>query len=154
MALELTPRTQMILEEAEAEALRLGSSSIGTEHLLLALAKDEMGVAGQILQRLGVVAAIQSALTANGLPPEWSDFASHPAPWSSEVVTDAEGNPVVNVDGTLRQYFVDAQGHPVLDQDGRRMHVRVGPDGRVVRDERGLPELVPVETGGATSAER
>ena len=143
-----TPRVQRILQEAEAEAIRSGSTSIGTEHLLLALARDDEGVAGQLLRRLGVVAAIEAdvaALMSERVPPEWEAFSDHPMPWRSAVMTDAEGSPMVNADGTLRQYFIDDEGRPVLDRHGRRMHVRVGPGGRAVRDEHGVPELTPVD---------
>ena len=44
-----TPRTKKVLELALREALQLGHSYIGTEHLLLALAREGEGMAAQIM---------------------------------------------------------------------------------------------------------
>jgi ATP-dependent Clp protease ATP-binding subunit ClpC len=44
-----TPRTNRVLELALREALSLGHNYIGTEHLLLALAREGEGVAARIL---------------------------------------------------------------------------------------------------------
>ncbi|MEV6924946.1 AAA family ATPase [Dactylosporangium sp. NPDC051485] len=49
-----TPRAKKALELSLRESLRLGSSHIGTEHILLALLREGEGVAVQILTRLGV----------------------------------------------------------------------------------------------------
>ena len=49
---------------AGSSAERLGQLYIGTEHLLLALAEDPDGVAGQILERLGVRSAVKEELAA------------------------------------------------------------------------------------------
>jgi hypothetical protein len=51
--LTFTPRTKKILKLALPEALRLGHSYIGTEHILLALIREGNGVAAQVLLRLG-----------------------------------------------------------------------------------------------------
>jgi ATP-dependent Clp protease ATP-binding subunit ClpC len=48
-----TPRTKKVLELSLREAQRLGDSYIGTEHLLLGLAREGEGVGAQILERLG-----------------------------------------------------------------------------------------------------
>src|SRR5687768_14510938 len=42
------------LQLANQEAHRLGSSQVGTEHLLLGLVKDGDGVASQVFRQLGV----------------------------------------------------------------------------------------------------
>jgi hypothetical protein len=52
--LPFTPRSKKTLELALREALKLGHSYIGTEHLLLAVSSQEEGVAAQVLRRLGV----------------------------------------------------------------------------------------------------
>ena len=50
-----TPRTKKVLDLAVREAARLKHDYVGTEHLLLGLAREGEGVAAQILvQRLGV----------------------------------------------------------------------------------------------------
>jgi hypothetical protein len=48
-----TPRSKRALELALREAQSLGSSSIGTEHLLLALVRERDGVATQVILDLG-----------------------------------------------------------------------------------------------------
>lgn len=49
-----TPRAKKVLEFAVEEAVNLGHSHVGTEHLLLGLIREEEGVAAQILESLGV----------------------------------------------------------------------------------------------------
>src|SRR5206468_9438983 len=48
-----TPRAKMVLELALREALSLGHNYIGTEHLLLGIAREDNGVASQILRDAG-----------------------------------------------------------------------------------------------------
>jgi ATP-dependent Clp protease ATP-binding subunit ClpA len=48
-----TPRTKKVLELSLREAQRLGDGYIGTEHILLGLAREGEGVGAQILERLG-----------------------------------------------------------------------------------------------------
>jgi hypothetical protein len=48
-----TPRAKRVLELALREALQLGHTYIGTEHILLGLAREGQGVAAQVLQSLG-----------------------------------------------------------------------------------------------------
>jgi ATP-dependent Clp protease ATP-binding subunit ClpA len=48
-----TPRTKKVLELSLREAQRLGDSYIGTEHILLGLAREGEGVGVQVLDRLG-----------------------------------------------------------------------------------------------------
>ena len=48
-----TPRAKKVLELALREALQLGHSSIGTEHILLGLIREGEGVAAQVLVKLG-----------------------------------------------------------------------------------------------------
>jgi hypothetical protein len=49
-----TPRAKKVLELALREALSLGHNYIGTEHILLGLARENEGVAAEILSRMGV----------------------------------------------------------------------------------------------------
>ena len=50
----LTPRARRTVLRATAEAEGREQGFVGTEHLLLALALDRHGVAGQVLDQLGV----------------------------------------------------------------------------------------------------
>ncbi|RLD17295.1 MAG: ATP-dependent Clp protease ATP-binding subunit ClpC [Caldiserica bacterium] len=52
--LPFTPRAKRIMELAVSEAKELGQSFVGTEHLLLAILKEEDSFAAQILQSFGV----------------------------------------------------------------------------------------------------
>jgi ATP-dependent Clp protease ATP-binding subunit ClpC len=49
-----TPRAKKVLELALREGLSLGHNYIGTEHILLGLARQDDGVAAEILRELGV----------------------------------------------------------------------------------------------------
>ncbi len=53
-ALPFTPMTKMTLQRALREALQLGSSSIGPEHILLGLVRGGEGPASEVLVSLGV----------------------------------------------------------------------------------------------------
>jgi ATP-dependent Clp protease ATP-binding subunit ClpC len=58
-----TPRAKKVLELALREALRLGHNYIGTEHILLGLARENEGVAARVLLDFNVGAErIQSAV--------------------------------------------------------------------------------------------
>jgi ATP-dependent Clp protease ATP-binding subunit ClpC len=50
----LTPRAQQVMDHAASITVRLGSTSIGTEHLLLGLLLSEEGLAVDALRGLGV----------------------------------------------------------------------------------------------------
>src|SRR3954468_16919597 len=49
-----TPRAQRILNRAGAESLSLGHEGVGTEHLLLALARESDGIALRVLGERGI----------------------------------------------------------------------------------------------------
>lgn len=53
---EYTPRTRRILELSSREAVRFRASAIGTEHLLIAILRENDCVAAQLLASLGVQA--------------------------------------------------------------------------------------------------
>ena len=67
-----TPRTKKVLELSLREAQRLGDGFIGTEHILLGLAREGEGVGAQILERLGapkdrvIAQVLATARTAPG----------------------------------------------------------------------------------------
>lgn len=52
--IRLTPRMKKVIETAIEEAKRLGHSHVGTEHLLLALAREGESVATSVLSSFGV----------------------------------------------------------------------------------------------------
>jgi ATP-dependent Clp protease ATP-binding subunit ClpA len=54
----LTPRAQRVLELSQREAERWGHRHVGTEHLLLALVAESGGIAGLVLEQLGVRNAV------------------------------------------------------------------------------------------------
>lgn len=49
-----TPRAKKVLELSLKEALKLGHSHVGTEHILLGLAKEREGVAAKILEEFSI----------------------------------------------------------------------------------------------------
>lgn len=49
-----TPRAKKVIELAMEEALRLGHSYVGTEHILLGLIREGEGIAAQVLIGMGV----------------------------------------------------------------------------------------------------
>jgi ATP-dependent Clp protease ATP-binding subunit ClpC len=49
-----TPRVKKVFAFAAQEAVALGSRQVGPEHILLGLLRDGDGVAGRVLQGLGV----------------------------------------------------------------------------------------------------
>jgi len=51
---ELSPRTKLVFELAFRESQELGKSYVGPEHLLLALIREEEGLAAQILRKAGL----------------------------------------------------------------------------------------------------
>jgi ATP-dependent Clp protease ATP-binding subunit ClpC len=52
--MQLTPRAKRVIDLAYDEARQLGNNYIGTEHLLLGLIREGEGLAGRILNKLGV----------------------------------------------------------------------------------------------------
>ncbi len=64
-----TTRATRVLELAAAEAQGLGHSYVGTEHLLLGLLVERMGVGGQVLQSAGINADAARTETVRLLGP-------------------------------------------------------------------------------------
>ena len=57
---KLTPKAKRVLEFAAGEARRMHHNYIGTEHLLLALLREQDGQAAKVLQTLGLRCAKKS----------------------------------------------------------------------------------------------
>jgi ATP-dependent Clp protease ATP-binding subunit ClpA len=52
--LPLTPRAEKVVEYAATEARHLGQGSVGTEHLLLGLLREQEAIPAQVLMNLGI----------------------------------------------------------------------------------------------------
>src|SRR5438105_1215570 len=52
--MQLTPRAKRVIDLAYDEARQLNNNYIGTEHLLLGLIREGEGLAGRVLNKLGV----------------------------------------------------------------------------------------------------
>ena len=97
-----TPRAKKVLELSLREALQLGHSYIGTEHMLLGLVREGEGVAAQVLQSLGADlprVRQQVIQLLSGYQGKESVGAGPPGSQSSDAPT----------------------GSPVLDQFGRNL---------------------------------
>jgi ATP-dependent Clp protease ATP-binding subunit ClpA len=105
-AIPFTPRAQQVLTRADAESLNLGHERVGTEHLLLAIAREPDGLAVRILgeHHLGAEAvrdavrraleeAVESPITATVAPPAQlrraQPFASPPGSLGVPLADDA-----------------------------------------------------------------
>jgi ATP-dependent Clp protease ATP-binding subunit ClpA len=58
----LTPRSRRTLVRAAELSEKAGQAFIGTEHMMLALAQDSDGLAGHVLDRLGMRDAVRREL--------------------------------------------------------------------------------------------
>ncbi len=67
-----TPRAKKVIEYAIEEARNLNHNYVGTEHLLLGLVREELGVAAQVLKNLG--------LRSHDVRAEVLDILGHPRP--------------------------------------------------------------------------
>ena len=69
-----TKQARQVLQIAQEEAVRLNHNYIGTEHLLLGLAKEEHGIAARVLREVGatpadVVRAVERMAPRSPRPP-------------------------------------------------------------------------------------
>jgi len=107
-----TPRAKRVLELGLREALQLGHDFIGTEHLLLALIREEDGLAGRTLRDLGVRldAAREQVITRH--PPE--PGPSPVSPGAHPVRSEAESlrAEVARLRDLLRRHDIDPDEHP------------------------------------------
>jgi ATP-dependent Clp protease ATP-binding subunit ClpC len=71
-----TPRAKTVLERSLREALKLGHNYIGTEHILLGLLEEGMGVAAQLLVRDGLTLERARGLVLH----ELGSFGPHASP--------------------------------------------------------------------------
>jgi ATP-dependent Clp protease ATP-binding subunit ClpC len=87
-----TPRTKKVMELSLREALRLGHDEIGTEHLLLGIAREGRGVAAQVLVSMGAdLARVQQQVLSllpgyEGMEPSEIDVWWRPMPEGRRVL--------------------------------------------------------------------
>lgn len=115
---QISPRLSYILEESKAEALRMRSDRIGTEHLLLALLKDSDSVAARILLTLNVnlQKLYQDILEVEGIDPRI---------YQEEMASDGR----IRRDGVLEQYGTDL----TLQAEQERLDPVIGRDEEIGR---------------------
>ncbi|HPU13790.1 MAG TPA: ATP-dependent Clp protease ATP-binding subunit [Aeromicrobium sp.] len=111
-----TPRAKKVLELSLREALQLGHTYIGTEHILLGLIREGEGVAAQVLVKLGAdlnrvrQQVIQLVSGFQGKESETSGSSSSEAPAASSAVLDQFGR---NLTQAAREGKLD----PVIGRD-------------------------------------
>lgn len=133
-----TPRMARIFSRAEDIA---AAAPVGTEHVLQALAEDTRGIAGRVLERYVSSEALIAELHAMT---STAGRGGHPGPWTSRIVEGPDGQPIVEPDGMLRQYFVDGNGNEILDAEGRRQRAARNPDRTPILDDDGYLKLEPL----------
>ncbi len=99
----LTPRMRRTLVRAAAHAKAAGHRHIGTEHVLLALANDADGIAGQVLTAAAVREELEAKLRAvlADMPPA------------------ADGQEAGHEDDAVRVAFELGSNHPIRVLDPR-----------------------------------
>jgi ATP-dependent Clp protease ATP-binding subunit ClpC len=107
-----TPRAKRVLELGLREALQLGHDFIGTEHLLLALIKEEDGLAGRTLRDLGVRldAAREQVITQH--PPELGRSSVSPGAHPPRSEVESLRAEVARLRDLLRRHDIDPDEHP------------------------------------------
>ena len=109
-----TPRAKKVLELSLREALSLGHSYIGTEHMLLGLVRESEGVAAQVLEQLGADATRVRNQVMNMMSGQ-SQRETGPASSSSSSNKGESG---------------ESGGSAVLDQFGRNL-TQLARDGKL-----------------------
>src|SRR4051812_34087978 len=104
VAPSLAPDAKAALLAAYEESRELGSSYVGPEHVLLALARDEESPAGQVLQRFGVSHTKLRGAVIRGVEPGGSPRETTKTPTLDQYGRDLTemargGRPGVAVDG-------------------------------------------------------
>lgn len=120
-----TPRAKKVLELSLREALQLGHSYIGTEHLLLGLIREGEGVAAQVLTKLG---ADTNRVRQQVI----------------QLLSGFQGKETVNVGGD--QSSKEQKGSQILDQFGRNL-TQAAADGKldpVIGREREIERVMQI----------
>ena len=119
-----TPRAKKVLELSLREALQLGHSYIGTEHLLLGLIREGEGVAAQVLVKLG---ADTNRVRQQVI----------------QLLSGFQGKETVNVGG---DQAAPQKGSQILDQFGRNL-TQAAADGKldpVIGREREIERVMQI----------
>ena len=119
-----TPRAKKVLELSLREALQLGHSYIGTEHLLLGLIREGEGVAAQVLTKLG---ADTNRVRQQVI----------------QLLSGFQGKETVNVGGENHE---KQKGSQILDQFGRNL-TQAAADGKldpVIGREREIERVMQI----------
>jgi ATP-dependent Clp protease ATP-binding subunit ClpC len=119
-----TPRAKKVLELSLREALQLGHSYIGTEHLLLGLIREGEGVAAQVLVKLG---ADTNRVRQQVI----------------QLLSGFQGKETVNVGG---ENAAPQKGSQILDQFGRNL-TQAAADGKldpVIGREREIERVMQI----------
>jgi ATP-dependent Clp protease ATP-binding subunit ClpC len=119
-----TPRAKKVLELSLREALQLGHSYIGTEHLLLGLIREGEGVAAQVLTKLG---ADTNRVRQQVI----------------QLLSGFQGKETVNVGGDTAE---KQKGSQILDQFGRNL-TQAAADGKldpVIGREREIERVMQI----------
>ena len=119
-----TPRAKKVLELSLREALQLGHSYIGTEHLLLGLIREGEGVAAQVLTKLG---ADTNKVRQQVI----------------QLLSGFQGKETVNVGGENAE---KQKGSQILDQFGRNL-TQAAADGKldpVIGREREIERVMQI----------
>ena len=119
-----TPRAKKVLELSLREALQLGHSYIGTEHLLLGLIREGEGVAAQVLTKLG---ADTNKVRQQVI----------------QLLSGFQGKETVNVGGDNHE---KQKGSQILDQFGRNL-TQAAADGKldpVIGREREIERVMQI----------
>jgi len=119
-----TPRAKKVLELSLREALQLGHSYIGTEHLLLGLIREGEGVAAQVLVKLG---ADTNRVRQQVI----------------QLLSGFQGKETVNVGG---EQAAPQKGSQILDQFGRNL-TQAAADGKldpVIGREREIERVMQI----------
>ncbi len=95
-----TDRARKVMSTAKTEALELGSNKVGTEHLLLALAKEEEGVASEALRALDIsydeiLTTLKELRTTVPAAPEGADEGEASADGTGEAAAKLAFTPLV-----------------------------------------------------------
>jgi ATP-dependent Clp protease ATP-binding subunit ClpA len=94
-----TPRAKRVLELSLREALSLGVDYIGTEHILLGLARDDQGVANAVLRDHGVDAEhVRNEVMRLVTTSEYDDVRQYEG---ASALIRGPGGPVLALDSTL-----------------------------------------------------
>jgi hypothetical protein len=103
---QFTDRTRAVVAQAQREAHRLGHAYVGTEHLLLSLVEDGVGLGAEVLEALGatpqrVRGEIEALITPGPAPTQGQlpltpraeralEFAAEDAMYMGQAVIDSE----------------------------------------------------------------